>query len=85
MDFEQNRSYSRLTTGSVAVIAGPWKLVHYMGAIHFPLMPALQDELYDLSTDPGELSNLSSLHSHEVKYLRGLIDAQLALHSGPSQ
>ena len=53
MNFEQNPRYAALKTGSVAVIRGRWKLIHYMGALHYPDMPPLHDELYDLIADPG--------------------------------
>ncbi len=83
MNFEQNHRYAALTTGSVAAIEGRWKLVHYMGPLHYPLIPRLHDELYDLSTDPGERVNRAAEEPGEVTYLRGLIAAQLALHGGP--
>jgi len=85
MNFEQNRRFARLSTGSVAVLEGHWKLVHYMGPIRYPLMPPLHDELYDLSSDPRELHNLAAANPAEVTHLRSLIDAQLALHGGPVQ
>ncbi len=80
MNFEQNPRFEALTTGSVAVIDGRWKLVHYMGRLHYPQMPALHDELYDLSTDPNERMNQAAGNPDEVRYLRGLIAEQLALH-----
>jgi arylsulfatase A-like enzyme len=83
MNFEQNHRFLPLTTGSIAVIDGNWKLIHYMGKLHYPLMPALTDELYDLSADPAELHNLAAADRSEVRYLRGMIDTQLALHGGP--
>ncbi|HTW37333.1 MAG TPA: sulfatase-like hydrolase/transferase [Steroidobacteraceae bacterium] len=80
MNFEQNPRHAALTTGSVAVIEGRWKLVHYMGRLHYPHMPKLNDELYDLSADPAERTNLAQREPQEVAHLRGLIDAQLARH-----
>jgi arylsulfatase A-like enzyme len=80
MNFEQNPRRAALATGSVAVIEGRWKLVHYMGRLHYPLMPKLHDELYDLAADPGERRNLAPGEPQEVAHLRGLIDAQLARH-----
>ncbi len=82
MNFEQNRRFAPLTTGSIAVIDGHWKLVHYMGRLHYPDMPSLHDALYDLSTDPNETVNRAAEEPQEVRYLRGLIDRQLALHGG---
>lgn len=78
MNFEQNPRFAPLKTGSVAVIQGRWKLIHYMGALHYPYMPPLHDELYDLLTDPGERTNLAAQHPALVKRLRGLIQAALA-------
>jgi arylsulfatase A-like enzyme len=80
MNFEENPRHAALTTGSVAVIEGQWKLVHYMGRLRYPLMPKLHDELYDLAADPAERTNLASEQPQEVARLRGLIDAQLAHH-----
>jgi arylsulfatase A-like enzyme len=82
MNFEQNPRFAPLKTGSVAVIQGRWKLIHYMGALHYPYMPALHDELYDLSADPGERTNLAAREPAIVQRLRGLIDAALAQHGG---
>jgi arylsulfatase A-like enzyme len=82
MNFEQNRRRSSLTTGSVAVIEGQWKLVHYMGSLHYRLMPLLSDELYDLFADPHERNNQISAHPDEAEHLRGLIAAQLLQHGG---
>lgn len=83
MDFEQNRRTARLTRGTVSVIDGNWKLVHYMGLPDYSLMPPLHDELYDLSIDPGELTNLIEARPDERGRLMHLIDEQLAAHGGP--
>jgi arylsulfatase A-like enzyme len=80
MNFEQNPRHAALTTGSIAVVDGRWKLVHYMGRLHYPLMPKLHDALYDLASDPNELKDVASDEPQEVAYLRGLIDTQLAQH-----
>jgi arylsulfatase A-like enzyme len=82
MNFEQNPRFAALRTGSVAVIQGRWKLIHYMGALHYPDMPALHDQLYDLITDPGERTNLAARHPATVQRLRSLIEAALAVHGG---
>ena len=80
MNFEQNPRHAPLTRGSVAVIEGRWKLVHYFGTLHYPDMPALHDELYDLASDPAERTNRAGQQPDEVKRLRALIDAELARH-----
>ncbi|HEY2590762.1 MAG TPA: hypothetical protein VGI35_04140, partial [Steroidobacteraceae bacterium] len=83
MNFEENPRRAALTRGSVAVIEGDWKLIHYVGAPHYTLMPALHDELYDLASDPGERANVAREHPQEVTHLLHLIDEQLARHGGP--
>jgi arylsulfatase A-like enzyme len=83
MNFEENHRRAALTRGSVAVIQGDWKLIHYLGALHYTLMPELHDELYDLAGDPGERANIAGEHPQEVTHLLGLIDEQLARHGGP--
>jgi arylsulfatase A-like enzyme len=82
MNFEQNPRHARLTTGSVAVIDGRWKLVHYLGHLHYPGMPPLHDALYDLANDPQENKNLATGDPAEVALLRKLIDGQLAERGG---
>jgi len=82
MNFEQNPRFGALKTGSVAVIEGRWKLIHYMGALHYPFMPALHDELYDVITDPAERTDLAAQQPAIVRQLRGLIAAALARHGG---
>ena len=82
MNFEQNPRFAALKTGSVAVIQGRWKLIHYMGAIHYPFMPALHDELYDVVADPGERTDLAAQQPEIVRQLRALIAAALARHGG---
>lgn len=83
MSFEQNPRLAALTTGSVAVMDGEWKLVHYLGVLHYPDMPPLHDELYDLTADPGERVNRIAEQPAVAQRLRRLIDAELARHGGP--
>ncbi len=80
MNFEENPRRGAITTGSIAVIDGHWKLVHYMGALHYPQMPPLHDALYDLSQDPGELVNRIVERPGEAGRLRRLISEQLDRH-----
>ncbi|MDE2051790.1 MAG: sulfatase [Gammaproteobacteria bacterium] len=82
MNFEQNPRFAALKTGSVAVVEGRWKLIHYMGALHYPYMPPLHDELYDVVSDPHERHNLASRQPAVVQRLLGLIEAALAQHGG---
>jgi arylsulfatase A-like enzyme len=82
MNFEQNPRFAALKTGSVAVIEGRWKLIHYMGRLHYPYMPPLHDELYDVVSDPEERHNLAPQQPAVVQRLLGLIDTALARHGG---
>jgi len=82
MNFEQNPRFGALKTGSVAVIEGRWKLIHYMGALHYPFMPRLHDELYDVVADPGERTDLAAQQPAVVRQLQKLIDAALTRHGG---
>ncbi len=83
MSFEESRRFGRLTTGSVAVIAGNWKLVRYLGRLHYAAMPSLSDALYDLGNDPAERHNLIVREPRKAMELAKLIDLQLAVHGGP--
>jgi len=82
MNFEQNPKRAPLTKGSVAVVEGDWKLIHYMGALRYPLMPVLQDELFDLSSDSGELHNLIAVNPAMAMQLGRLISEGLESHGG---
>ena len=82
MNFEENRRAAVLENGAIAVIAGPWKLVHYMGAMHYPKMPRLRDELYELDTDPGETHDRAEERPDEVTRLLGMIEAGLSRYGG---
>jgi arylsulfatase A-like enzyme len=82
MNFEQNPRFAALRTGSVAVVAGRWKLIHYMGRLHYPFMPPLHDELYDVVSDPAERHDLAAQQPEVVRSLLSLIDAALARHGG---
>lgn len=82
MNFEQNPRFAALKTGSVAVIQGRWKLIHYMGALHYPYMPPLHDQLYDVVSDPSELHDLAAQQPAVVQRLSGMIDTALARHGG---
>jgi arylsulfatase A-like enzyme len=80
MNFEQTPRHGALSTGSVAVIDGPWKLVHFVGHPHYPDMPPLRDALYNLAADPTETVNLIDSQPAQAARLRALIDAELARH-----
>lgn len=82
MSFEQNPRFAPLRTGSVAVIDGRWKLIRYLGKLHYPFMPPLRDELYDVVADPAERHNLAARQPAVVQRLSALIDTALAQHGG---
>lgn len=83
MNFEQNDRYGELHTGSVAMIEGRWKYVHYRGQIKYPMMPKLEDSLYDLESDPGEETNLIPAHPAIAAKMLARIQEELRRHGGP--
>jgi hypothetical protein len=80
MNFEQNESRGRLTTGSVAALRSNWKLVRFFGEPKYSNMPRLQTQLFDIAEDPHEHKNLAAIHSDLVATLSAQIDEQLAIH-----
>ena len=84
MNFEENSDTAALTTGALAVVQGYWKLIRYLGPLHYPNMPPLQDELYDLSSDPGETTNRAADSTAVHERLSELAAAELARHGGAS-
>ena len=84
MNFEENSGTAALTTGALAVVQGPWKLIHYLGRLHYPNMPPLPDELYDLAGDPGETTNRAADSPAVHERLSELAAAELGRHGGAS-
>jgi arylsulfatase A-like enzyme len=84
MNFEENSDSAALTTGALAVVQGSWKLIRYLGPLHYPNMPPLQDELYDLSSDPHETTNRAADSTAVHERLSELAAAELARHGGAS-
>jgi arylsulfatase A-like enzyme len=80
MNFEENRRAAALTTGALAVLQGRWKLIRYRGTLHYARMPPLNDELYDLASDPGETTNRAADAPAVSERLGRLADAALASH-----
>jgi len=83
MSFEQSNRFGQLDTGSVAMIEGRWKYIHYRGNPQYPLMPTLEDSLYDLQSDPGENVNLITAQPAIAATMRSTIDENLRQHGGP--
>lgn len=83
MNFQQSTRLGALDTGSVAMLEGPWKYVHYLGNISYPLIPRLEDGLYDLVEDPHETRNQISTRPDVAARMRGKILEMLREHGGP--
>lgn len=83
MNFEEVNRYGELSTGSVAMIDERWKFVHYRGPLKYPMMPKLEDSLYDLQTDPGEETNLISTHPAVAAKMLAQIEEELRRYGGP--
>ncbi|HEY5897075.1 MAG TPA: sulfatase-like hydrolase/transferase [Burkholderiales bacterium] len=82
MNFQQSRRLGPLDTGSVAMLEGRWKYVHYFGKINYPHSPPLEDELYDLAADPHETANQVADQAELAERMRRRIEAELAHHGG---
>jgi arylsulfatase A-like enzyme len=85
MNFQQSTRLGSLDTGTVAMVDGRWKYVHYFGKIYYPYMPVLEDALYDLEADPTEQSNQVVAQAERAGLMRKQIEAQLAQHARPLQ
>ena len=83
MNFEQNNRFAPFTTGSVAMIDGPWKYVRYLGHIHYPYMPALENTLVNLLADPAETANVAGAHPAIAERMNRAIEDELARHNSP--
>ena len=82
MNFQQSKRLGPLDTGSVAMLEGRWKYVHYTGKIHYPHIPPLEDELYDLAADPHEAVNRIAAEAEVASRMRREIQAKLEKHAG---
>jgi hypothetical protein len=66
VEAKSNAAWSPISTGTVALIKGEHKLIHYFG------YPGYEDEyeLYDLTNDPEEMENLHRLKKPLAAELR---------------
>jgi len=83
MNFEESHALGRLDTGSVAILEDHWKLVRFIGELHYPNMPVLETQLFDLAADPSEGHNLAKERPDVVTRLLSKLDAEYARHAGP--
>jgi len=66
MDAKSNPKMGPLVEGSVALIKGPYKLIHYLGNDS-----SRAYEFYDLENDPEEMDNLYTASNNTAATLRG--------------
>lgn len=85
MNLEQSSRYGALGAGSVAMLEGRWKYIHYRGKLNYPLMPKLEDALYDLDSDPLEEINLVATHAEIAERMLREIQRRLSIHGVPVQ
>lgn len=72
VEAKKNPAYGPLSKATLALIKGTYKLVHYIGYLHYN-----DDyELYDLENDPEELHNLYPVHP-VAKELQAELDGKL--------
>jgi arylsulfatase A-like enzyme len=82
MNFMMNSRFGPLQTGTVAMIDGRWKYVHYCGYAPSAALPALQDELYDLEADPYEEHNVIAQQVDIAAHMKAAIALHLRIHGG---
>lgn len=82
MNFQQNYCFGQLITGTVVMIQGEWKYLLYFGDIQYPMMPKLENALYNLRTDPGESINQIAAYPEIASEMTAAIASQLRLHGG---
>lgn len=79
MDAKTNPRTAPYTTGTVAMVKGPHKLIHYFGYDDYTSVY----ELYDLENDPQELEDLSETRSSLAGDLRAELQAKLLAVNQP--
>ncbi len=70
MDFKDNSKFGQITKGTIMVIQGDFKLVHYLETPEY-------DELFNLTQDPEELENLITVNRQTAAELLSLINQEL--------
>ncbi len=81
MNFERNRRFDELRTGSIAMLQGQWKYVHYLNLKPYVNMPPITDELYDLRADPREQANLLTAQPQRSATMKAAILEELQKHA----
>jgi arylsulfatase A-like enzyme len=80
MNFEENPAWQSLTIGAVAALRSRWKFVQFFGKPRYPHIPVLQNQLFDLSADPGEHNDLAAADADIASAFSAEIDQQISLH-----
>lgn len=80
MNFQTSTKNGRLESGSVAMIDGDWKYVHYFGYRKGDFPVELTDELFDLSVDPMESKNMVADRREVAIRMKDAIEAELNKH-----
>jgi arylsulfatase A-like enzyme len=73
VEAKRNSVYSPLTVGTIALIRGQYKLIHYFGYAGYES----EYELYDLANDPEELEDLYSTKRMLAADLRDQLEKKL--------
>jgi len=80
MNFEENNDRAPLTTGTVSALRSHWKSVQFFGTPRYPDIPVLQNQLFDLRTDPTEHNNLVAADADVAAAFSAEVRRQLSLH-----
>jgi arylsulfatase A-like enzyme len=78
LEAKRNPAYQIIKTGTIGMVTGHYKLVHYFGYQE----SRNKYEFYDLSDDPEELNDLSSIHPL-AKAMRRELDQKLEQINSP--
>lgn len=81
LEAKSNPKNAPLRTGTVAMVKGQYKLIHYLGSDNMDV----QYELYDLVNDPEELENLYVTKRSIAEELQNELDAKIQEVNRPYQ
>jgi arylsulfatase A-like enzyme len=83
MILEESSISGPIENGTVASVNGRYKYVRHLGRVSYPEMPKLEDEFYDVISDPAETTDLAATKPEIAAGMRTAIDAAVSQYSRP--
>jgi hypothetical protein len=83
MILEESSISGPIENGTVASVNGRYKYVRHLGQVSYPQMPKLEDEFYDVISDPAETTDLAATKPEIAAGMRTAIDAAVSKYSRP--